>query len=150
MEWLVAGRVCTRTLVTRSFTRSPLSRNYAATVVQHTPINKKYPTQPAGEPTPLRTHQDHLTELSKQLRFPLKHVTPNIYKEAYQQPLGGTENLPFRFTRTVSNRLPIYTDFKQKDVKKEYTVVRKINGDVNVLFKYAVKLCLFSNKRCRS
>lgn len=128
----MARQVCSRSVLLRPTTYTTLNRSYAV-IKPATPIFKKYPVPPVEEPSSLKTHPTHLPQLSKQLRYPLLHPNIDIQKEPYSQPLGGTEKLPFRFTRTTSNQLPIYTDFKQRDVKKEYTVLRKITGDVKVI-----------------
>lgn len=47
-------------------------------------------------------------------------------------PIGGTEKLPFQFTRTENQQLPVYSDIKNGHSRR-VTVLRKYSGDVREL-----------------
>jgi len=61
----------------------------------------------------------------KPLRFPLQDIqSPN---PEYYPPQGNTSGLPFQFTRTLSNQLPVYRDYRFQR-SKIFTVIRKYMG----------------------
>ena len=73
-------------------------------------------------PLSYKLHEDSLVRDQSTLKF--KHLNT---------ALGPLEDLPFSVERTHKANLPVYTDYRDGGSKK-CTVVRKINGDVE-LFK---------------
>lgn len=56
----------------------------------------------------------------------------NLLCSGWLEPLGGTESLPFQFTRTPTSQLPVYSDLRNGRTRR-LTVIRRYTGDVNEL-----------------
>jgi hypothetical protein len=135
MEALVRSTLCTRRVMTsQPFPCHLLKRHYAVIPRTYVPHKQKDSSSTPDPPSPLKTHYTHLSSLSSNLKYPLKHTKAEFQPEDYSKPLGNTEQLPFFFHRTPSNKLPIYSDFKVQGTTKVFTIVRKFDGDIKVFF----------------
>lgn len=80
----------------------------------------------------IKTHPAHkaLYNKTSQEPAPLKYKPQFVEKLDFgASPLGNTENIPFKISRTHLGNLPVYTDYKN-DRNQQKTVIRRISGDI--------------------
>lgn len=75
----------------------------------------------------------------KPLRFTQQDVTPPE-NHHWEQAVGNTNGLPFQFSRTISNHLPVYRDYRHSQAGKVYTIVRKYVGSSKVCPLFVLQL----------
>lgn len=130
----LVSRRCLYATATTTFARPQFCTVFSSPIRSYVVVRTPGPndTQPEQlSPSPRKTEPSHLEQLASNLRFPLKHNAKPSF-DGISNPLGGTENLPFLFQRTISNRLPVYPDFKIQGHKREFTVIKHISGDIKV------------------
>lgn len=110
---------------TPSFTRASSPRNGSICLTQR----MMYSTEPTATTTsPSSAHLD----ASSKSKTSLDDATNISAKSTVSSPSTTDSKLPYHVSRTVSNSLPVYSEFKGNRSLR-LTVVRKIAGDAVVL-----------------
>ena len=90
----------------------------------------------------IKTHPAHkdLYNRTSQEPAPLKYKPQFVEKLDFgANPIGNTEQIPFKITRTHLGNLPVYTDYKN-DRNQHRTVIRKVSGDIEEFKKELAKV----------
>jgi large subunit ribosomal protein L49 len=106
--------------------KTHVKEEYLKTMIVRKPTQKLDNLHPAAKRVFNRMIQEPEPLTYKLQEIPEKDAG---YYWEISKPLGNTENIPFSVTRTHTENLPVYTEFKAMRSIKE-THIRNIKGDV--------------------